>query len=87
MSKLYRVNWTGCCYVWAKNKKAAHERAERALEMDGALAGAVPGSCSPATAEENPREWHNGLPYGKDPTSRERTVGVVIREMRKVEDE
>lgn len=88
MTKLYRVQWTGACYVWAKSKKDAIEHAESAIEADGAdLAGVASGICSLVTAAEDPHEWRHGLPYGEDPTGRERTVGDVIREMREVDDE
>ena len=77
MSKLYLAEVTVSAYIWAGSREEAEGLCMGALgdEMSVVLSADrvdVAGSISPDAS------WAPFLPYGQDPTGRERTVGEVL---------
>jgi len=75
--KLYRVDWSGECYVMAKNEREAEQ-----VALDEVGFADDFGLCADAEAvdknEVPPPEWVKSIPYCRED---DKTVGEILAEM------
>lgn len=80
MKRLYRVEFSGACYVMASSAMMAeYEAAKACADPGGACLETISDEVKPG--HEVPDNWRDALPYGASRGEPERTVGEILEEM------